>query len=79
MPLPGVDVGDNLQQTPVPEPFPQGAEWILWHVEQLDMLVWLQELRDIPDQDEIQEFARRVQASFKVPKARYHATKVDND
>ena len=40
---------------------------------------FVQELREVPSQDNVQEFPRRVWASFQVPKARCHAPKVNND
>ena len=46
---------------------------------QLDTLAWWWELKEVPNQDNLQEFTRRVWASFQVPKARCHASKVDND
>ena len=37
------------------------------------MLAWWWELREVPSQDDIKEFARRAWASFQVPKVRCHA------
>ena len=51
----------------------------MWCMQQLDTLAWWQELKEVPGQDNLQEFARRVQVSFQVPKARCYASKVDND
>ena len=78
--LAGMGMGDGLPQTSMSEPSPmEGAKWIKWHVRQLDMPTWWQELKEVPNQDNLQEFTRRVQASFQVPKVRCHASKVDND
>ena len=62
-------IGDGLLQTSMPEPsLMEGAKWIKLHVRQLDMLAWWQELKEVPDQDDLQEFTRRVWASFQVPR-----------
>ena len=42
------------------------------------MPAWWQELKEVPGQDDLQEFARRMQASFQVSKERCHAPKVEN-
>ena len=71
---------DDPQQTLIPEPFSlRNAEWICWHTQQLDMPAWWQELQEVPELDNIQEFARKVWASVQIPKARCHASKVEND
>ena len=57
----------------------ESTEWIKWHMWQLDMPAWWQELKEVPSQDNLHEFARRVWASFQVAKARCCASKVDND
>ena len=57
----------------------EGMEWIKWHPQQLDMPAWWQLLKEVPGQDDLQEFARRVWASFQVPKVRCHASQVDNN
>ena len=63
-------VGDSLLQTLMHEPSPMdSAEWIKWHAQQLDMPAWWWELKKVPSQDNLQEFAQRMQASFEVPKA----------
>ena len=72
-------VGDDLlpdDHKPCPM---QSAEWIRWHAQQLDMPAWWQELKEVQGQDNLQEFAWMVQASFEVPKVRSHVAKVDND
>ena len=64
----------------MPEPSTmEGTKWIKLHMRQLDMLEWWQELKEGPHQDDRQEFARRVWASFEMPKARCSVSKVDND
>ena len=45
----------------------QSAECIRWHT-QLDMPAWWWELKEVPDQNNLQEFAQKVWASFEVPK-----------
>ena len=78
--LASAGVGDSLPWTLMPEPSPtEGTEWIKWHVQQPDMLACWQELKEVPGQDNLQEFARRVWASFEVPKQWCCASKVDND
>ena len=63
--LAGTGVEDSLPQTSVPEPSPMECmEWIKWHMWQMDMLAWWWELKEVPSQDNLQEFTRRVQASF---------------
>ena len=53
--------GDNFPWASMPEPSPmEGMEWIKWHMWQLDMLAWWQELNEVPSQDDLQEFTRRV-------------------
>ena len=71
---------DNPWQTSMPEPSPQSTnELIGWCTKQVNMPAWWQELWEVLDQSDPQEFARRVRASFQVPKASCHATKVEND
>ena len=43
------------------------------------MPAWQQELKEVPGQDNLQEFAWQVQASFEVPKVWSHMAKVEND
>ena len=43
------------------------------------MKAWWWGLKEVPGQDNLWEYARRVWASFEVPKAWCHASKVDND
>ena len=43
------------------------------------MPTWWQELWEVPSHSNLQEFARRVRASFQVPKVSCHATVVGND
>ena len=70
---------DGLPQTSMPESSSmEGMKWIKWQGRQLDMPAWWQELKEVPDQDDLQQFTRRVQASFQVPKVRCHASRVDN-
>ena len=57
----------------------QNAEWIKWHTQQVDMLTWWQGLKEVPGQDNLQEFAQRVWASLKLPKTWSCNTQVDND
>ena len=60
--------------------FPQRTtEWIHWHAQQLDMSAWWQELKEVPSQDDIQEFSSKVWASFQIPKVRCCTSKVEND
>ena len=67
--LAGAGVGDSLLQSSTPEPSPtESAEWIKWHMQQLDMPAWWWELKEVPSQDNLQEFAQSVWASFEVPK-----------
>ena len=78
--LAGMGSGDGLPQTSMPEPsLMDHMKWIKWYMRQLDILAWWQELKEVSNQDNLQEFAKRVWASFQVPKARCHASKVDND
>ena len=78
--LAGAGVRGGLPWISTPELSPMEAmEWIKWHMWQLDMPTWLQELKEVPSQDDFQEFARRVWVSFQVPKVRCHASKVDNN
>ena len=80
MPMAGKGVVDGLQQTSTPKPSPErNTKWIKWHAQQLDTPAWLPELREVPSQDDIWEFARMVWVSFQVPRVRCHASKVDND
>ena len=71
--------GGGLPQTSMPEPSPmEGTEGIKWHAWQLDMPALWQGLKEVPSQDNLQEFTRRVWASFELPKMQCCASKVDN-
>ena len=51
---------DTRLQPSTLEPSPQSTtEWIGWHVKQVNMMAWWQELQEVPGQDDIQEFARK--------------------
>ena len=53
-----------------PKPSPMEHEhWIKWHAQYIDMLAWWHELEAVPNVADPWEFAQRVRASFKVPKA----------
>ena len=57
----------------------ENTKWMKWCAWQLDMAVWWQELKEVPSQDNLQDFAWRVWASFQVPKVQCHVLKVDNN
>ena len=51
----------------MPEPSPQSInDWISWHMQQVNILAWWQVLWKVPSQEDLQEFARRVWASFQL-------------
>ena len=79
----GTGGGDSLPWTSMPddpEPSPmQNTAWIKWCAWQLHMPTWWQELKEALEQDNQQEFAQRVWASFKVPKSQSCAVQVDSD
>ena len=80
MPWAGNRMEDDPQQSLMPETSPQRTtKWIHWHAQQLDMPAWWQELQEVPRQEDIQEFAKKVWASFEVPKVRCCTSKVEND
>ena len=80
VPWAGDRMEDNPQQTSTPEPSPQNVyEWIGWPTQQVSIPAWWQELWEVPSQDDLWEFARRVWVSFQLPKAGCHAAKVEND
>ena len=61
--------GDNSQQTLPPKPSHRNSsEWVTWHAKQLNTSTWWQELSEVPGQSAIQEFVRRVWASFQLPR-----------
>ena len=71
---------DDPQWTSMPEPFPQkNNEWVHWHAQHVEMPMWWQELQEVPSQSDIKEFTQRVCVSLQVPKAKCHASKVEND
>ena len=52
-----------------PEPSPMcHMDWIAWCARHILMLSWWEELVEIPNHDNYQLFARKVHASFEVPK-----------
>ena len=66
--------GDDSQQTLPPKPsHNNSSEWVTWCAKQLDTLTWWQEFSKVPGQNDIQQFVRRVWASFQLPKMSSHA------
>ena len=53
-----------LPQNPPAEEYEKGVEWRGWTV---DMPSWWQELVGIPEVNDFQELAQKIQASFKLP------------
>ena len=54
-------------------------KWNLWHTCRVETPSWWPDLWEVPNQTNIPQFARRAQALFQMPKARCHASKMEND
>ena len=71
---------DDPDQPGMPEPsLDNSNQWVLWCAYWVETPAWWLELQMVPNQTDIPQFARCMQASFQMPKARCHAEKMDND
>ena len=74
-----VEWEDDPNQSTTPEPsLGDSNKWVLWCACHVETLSWWQELWKVPNQMDIPQFARRVRASFQVPKVRCCANKKEN-
>ena len=67
----GVKGGDVFWWKSMPKPsLNNTSEWIAWLADQVNTPTWWLELATVPRERDVEEFARKVQASFKLPKRR---------
>ena len=65
----------------LPKPSPHGEHSMdkVACSQQLNMLVWWQEHKEVPSQDDPKEFVWKVWASFEVPQMQCYKLKMSND
>ena len=80
MPLLGVEVGDGFQWSSMPKSsFKNSFEWVMWWANLVNTLTWWPELAMVSGERDMEEFARKVWASFKMPKRRSCVQGTPND
>ena len=68
-----VEVGDGFQWKLMLEPsLNNSSEWVIWQADQVDTPTWWPKLSTVPRERDVQEFTRKVWASFELPKKRSH-------
>ena len=76
----GIEGGDVFWWSSMPEPsLENSSEWVAWWANLVDTWTWWPELSMVPRERDVEEFARKVWASFELPKRRSHAQGTPSD